>query len=149
MHNFWSVQDQLTSQPNGELYEEHGITRGTLDVPAYSMALAAQPRAPIGGGSRRINHLTDLREDEMAKECAHLDQIQEVMQRAGECEECLKTGDRWVELRVCQSCGHVGCCDSSKNKHATKHFQTVGHPIIRSFGSGKNWRWCYIDHIYV
>lgn len=63
------------------------------------------------------------------------------------CEECLQIGDRWVHLRLCLSCGHVGCCDSSKNKHATKHFRAIGHPVVRSFEPGEQWRWCYVDEI--
>lgn len=61
------------------------------------------------------------------------------------CEECLKMGDSWVHLRVCLTCGHVGCCDSSKNKHATKHYHSTLHPIVRSLESGENWGWCYVD----
>ncbi len=64
--------------------------------------------------------------------CQHLDQIQEVTPSANGCEECLAIGDRWVHLRECLICGHVGCCDSSKNKHATKHFHTTNHPIVKS-----------------
>jgi len=78
--------------------------------------------------------------------CTHLDQIRDVKPRAQGCEECLKTGDRWVHLRLCLSCGHVGCCDSSKNRHATKHFHASGHPLIASLERGEGWRWCYIDH---
>ncbi|MEX0802780.1 MAG: UBP-type zinc finger domain-containing protein [Candidatus Binatia bacterium] len=85
----------------------------------------------------------------MATKCTHLDQIRNVSASAEGCEECLKTGDPWVELRTCQSCGHVGCCDSSKNRHATKHFQATTHPIIKALGPGENWRWCYIDNDYV
>jgi len=79
--------------------------------------------------------------------CTHLDQIREVTPSAPGCEECLQTGDTWVELRLCRSCGHVGCCDSSKNKHATKHFQATRHPIIMSFEPGENWSYCYIDQV--
>jgi uncharacterized UBP type Zn finger protein len=61
------------------------------------------------------------------------------------CEECLRTGDEWVHLRLCEECGHVGCCDSSKNKHATKHFHATRHPVIASFQPGENWKWCYVD----
>jgi uncharacterized UBP type Zn finger protein len=61
------------------------------------------------------------------------------------CEECLKSGDVWVHLRLCLACGHVGCCDSSKNKHATKHFHTTKHPVIKSFEPDEDWKWCYID----
>jgi uncharacterized UBP type Zn finger protein len=63
------------------------------------------------------------------------------------CEECLRSGDTWVHLRLCLSCGHVGCCDSSKNKHATRHFHSTHHPVIRSFQPGENWRWCYVDEV--
>jgi CPA1 family monovalent cation:H+ antiporter len=61
------------------------------------------------------------------------------------CEECLKLGDRWVHLRMCLACGLVGCCDSSKNRHATGHFQTTAHPTIRSIERGERWMWCYVD----
>ena len=85
----------------------------------------------------------------MAKECPHLKQVREVSPSAQGCEECLRAGDEWVELRICQICGHVGCCDSSKNKHATRHFKATGHPIIKPFESEEDWRWCYIDESYV
>ncbi len=81
----------------------------------------------------------------MAKTCSHLDQVRAVSPRTEGCEECLATGDGWVELRMCLSCGHVGCCDSSKNKHATKHFQATAHPVMRSAQPGGNWGWCYVD----
>jgi uncharacterized UBP type Zn finger protein len=61
------------------------------------------------------------------------------------CEECLKSGDRWLHLRVCLDCGHVGCCDSSPNRHATKHFHEVGHPLMASFEPGERWGWCFAD----
>jgi uncharacterized UBP type Zn finger protein len=65
------------------------------------------------------------------------------------CGECLILGDRWVHLRLCLSCGNVGCCDSSKNRHATKHFEDSGHPVMRSFQPGESWRWCYVDDAIV
>lgn len=80
--------------------------------------------------------------------CTHLDHIHDVKPRTPEgCEECLKSGDLWVHLRLCLECGHVGCCDSSKNKHATKHFHHTKHPIMKSFQRGENWGWCYVDQI--
>ena len=85
----------------------------------------------------------------MAKECTHLDQIMEVVPGSDGCEECIKTGDSWVHLRLCLSCGHVGCCDASKNKHATKHYMNTGHPIIRSFEPGESWLWCYPDQLFM
>lgn len=61
------------------------------------------------------------------------------------CEECLGSGERWVHRRMCLACGHVGCCDSSKGKHATMHYQTTGHPVMRSIERGETWMWCYAD----
>ena len=85
-------------------------------------------------------------EREMAQ-CTHRDQIKGVKPNAKGCEECLRMGDRWVHLRMCLACGHVGCCDDSKNKHATKHFQQTQHPIMTSFEPGEDWSWCYVDGI--
>ncbi|HEX2786403.1 MAG TPA: UBP-type zinc finger domain-containing protein [Ignavibacteria bacterium] len=65
------------------------------------------------------------------------------------CEECLKTGDSWVHLRLCLTCGHVGCCDNSKNKHATKHFHATQHPVMKSFEPGEDWMWCYVDNVFM
>jgi uncharacterized UBP type Zn finger protein len=83
-----------------------------------------------------------------AADCTHLDSIQNVQPstQAG-CEDCLRTGGRWVHLRTCMACGHVGCCDSSPRTHATKHFHATGHPIIRSAEPGENWGWCYEDEV--
>jgi uncharacterized UBP type Zn finger protein len=81
--------------------------------------------------------------------CSHWDQIREVTPSANGCEECLKMGDNWVHLRECLTCGHIGCCDSSKNKHATQHFKLTRHPIIQSFELGENWLWCYEDEIMI
>jgi uncharacterized UBP type Zn finger protein len=83
------------------------------------------------------------------KTCTHLDMIRKVTPSAAGCEECLQSGDEWVELRLCRTCGHVGCCDSSRNKHATKHYRTIGHPIVRSFQPGEHWSWCYVDQVYI
>ena len=81
--------------------------------------------------------------------CNHRDQIQTVEASGTGCKACLESGDTWVHLRICLSCGHVGCCESSKNKHAEKHFRQVDHPIIQSFEEGENWAWCYIDQSYL
>ena len=79
--------------------------------------------------------------------CSHSNLVKSVTPSAKGCEGCLKIGDEWVHLRLCLVCGHVGCCDSSKNQHATKHYHTTGHPVIRSFEPGENWEWCYIDEL--
>ena len=82
-------------------------------------------------------------------DCSHLDTMRDVQPHTRGCEECLKTGDTWVHLRLCTQCGHVGCCDSSKNKHATKHFRATSHPIIASLERGEDWKWCYLDEAYL
>ena len=80
-------------------------------------------------------------------ECSHLDQIKMTNTDKHVCEECVKRGDRWVHLRLCLECGHVGCCDSSKNKHATKHYHRSKHTLIRSIEPGEAWVWCYADSL--
>jgi len=87
--------------------------------------------------------------DSATASCLHTDQIIDITPRTRGCEECLRSGHSWVHLRVCLSCGHVGCCDASKNRHATAHFWATQHPIARSFEPGEDWRWCYIDEIVV
>jgi hypothetical protein len=82
-------------------------------------------------------------------ECMHLDQVRAVEPRTpGGCEECLQMGSGWVHLRLCTSCGHVGCCDNSPNRHATGHNRSTAHPIIRSFEPGEEWGYCYPDNRY-
>jgi uncharacterized UBP type Zn finger protein len=81
----------------------------------------------------------------MPETCSHLNQIKFTHADKHVCEDCIKTGDTWVHLRLCLECGHVGCCDSSKNKHATKHFRRAHHPLVRSIEPGENWVWCYAD----
>ncbi|HXH51785.1 MAG TPA: UBP-type zinc finger domain-containing protein [Terriglobia bacterium] len=81
--------------------------------------------------------------------CTHLDQIKIETTDKTVCEECIKMGDSWLHLRLCLTCGHVGCCDSSKNKHATRHFRASTHPLVRSIEPGENWVWCYADDIFV
>ena len=81
----------------------------------------------------------------MADTCSHLDQIHVTSASAASCEDCLAVGDTWVHLRLCVVCGRVGCCDDSKNQHATRHYQASGHPLIRSYEPGEDWWWCYVD----
>ncbi len=80
-------------------------------------------------------------------DCSHMDQIHDVSPDATGCSQCITMGDTWVHLRMCLSCGSVGCCDSSKNTHATKHFQSTSHPIIRSQEPGEGWIYCFVDDI--
>ncbi len=77
--------------------------------------------------------------------CAHVKAIRHVTASAKGCEECLRLGTQWVHLRLCMTCGHVGCCDDSPMKHATAHFHDTTHPVIRSFEPGEAWGFCYAD----
>lgn len=81
--------------------------------------------------------------------CAHVSRVRPVHPSARGCEECLRTGDRWVHLRICMTCGHVGCCDSSPNRHATAHFHGTHHPVMRSLEPGDHWGWCYEDRLTI
>jgi uncharacterized UBP type Zn finger protein len=78
------------------------------------------------------------------KPCDHVPSVLHGPASRG-CEECLAMGDTWVHLRLCVHCGHVGCCDDSRNKHATRHHESTGHAVIRSFEPGEDWLWCYVD----
>ena len=85
----------------------------------------------------------------MSEDCAHIGEVKitRLPESVDGCEECLKDGGKWVHLRICLVCGHVGCCDSSPNRHATGHFEQTGHPLIRSIEPGEQWSWCYVDQI--
>jgi len=84
------------------------------------------------------------------QQCTHLDMVRDVLPRTPRgCEECLKIGGTWVHLRLCMTCGHVGCCDQSPGKHATAHYHATDHPLIRSFERGEGWAWCYVDNLFI
>jgi hypothetical protein len=101
-------------------------------------ALLAPPRP----GSSTCNSLG------MAATCEHLDQIHAAVPEHVEgCEDCMRIGSQWVHLRVCRSCGHVGCCDSSPNRHASAHAASTGHPIMSSLEPGEDWSWCVVDEV--
>lgn len=81
--------------------------------------------------------------------CEHIGEVHvlNLPEPVAGCEECLAEGGRWVHLRMCQSCGHIGCCDNSPGRHATAHNHATGHPIIRSAEPGEDWSWCYVDEV--
>ncbi len=83
------------------------------------------------------------------KKCAHLIAIEDAAPRTTDCEKCANEGLEWVELRACLTCGHVGCCDSSIGKHATAHFTDSGHPIMQSYRTDDEWKWCYVDKMFI
>ena len=113
---------------------------GTLDATARAEA-TADPRTWVDTERRVELHTASN------GACGHLDQVQTVTPSARGCEECLAIGARWVHLRICMTCGHVGCCDSSPLKHATAHFRTVAHPIMKSLEPGEDWGWCFVDEV--
>lgn len=81
----------------------------------------------------------------MAVSCDHADQIQVTETGEHACKACLESGQKWVKLRMCLTCGNVGCCDSSPGRHATRHFEETGHALMRSAEPGEAWVWCYVD----
>jgi hypothetical protein len=83
----------------------------------------------------------------MADECSHATRIRDVVPSALGCEDCLAAGQTWVHLRLCRTCGHVGCCDESPGQHATRHFRATGHPVIEAYDPPEGWGWCYADDI--
>ena len=90
----------------------------------------------------------------MPTPCSHKDMIRfespaEADKAAGACEDCVKMGSRWVHLRMCLTCGHVGCCDSSPNRHARAHAAAEHHPLVTSYEPGETWRYCFEDDVYV
>ena len=82
-------------------------------------------------------------------ECRHAEQIEDVTPSALGCEECIKTGSNWVHLRLCRTCGYVGCCDDSPNRHATAHFRATRHSVIEGYDSPEGRGWCYVHEIFV
>jgi len=80
--------------------------------------------------------------------CTHLDSVAAVAPSSEGCEDCLRIGGRWVHLRMCVHCGHVGCCDNSPNRHATAHWTgNADHPIVRSYEPGEDWWYCYAEDV--
>ena len=115
--------------------ESNNEYNGTLTTPATPGTYSYTTRASLDGVNAPI--------------CSHLDRIEvvDLPETIAGCEECLKIGGRWLHLRMCETCGHIACCDSSPNKHASKHAAEVGHPIVRSAEPGEDWSWCYVDEL--
>jgi hypothetical protein len=101
----------------------------------------------LAGSRRQGRAYHQWRETVMSDECTHTDTIRDVTPSALGCEECLKIGSEWLHLRLCRICGHVGCCDDSPNRHATKHFHATRHPIIEGYDPPEGWGWCYVDEV--
>jgi hypothetical protein len=120
-------------RPGGARRGRYAIGEGAEVVQALHHYVSSNP-----GSQLRVKA-------QMAHRCKHLNDIFDVTPSALGCEECLKTGDVWVHLRLCRTCGHVGCCDDPPNRHATKHFHATGHPIIEGYDPPEGWGWCYVD----
>jgi uncharacterized UBP type Zn finger protein len=92
--------------------------------------------------------LSDTESSSDIMSCSHVGDVRTVNPRTSHCEDCVRTGETWIHLRMCTECGYVGCCDSSKNKHASAHFRDTRHPIARSIEPGEEWAWCYVDQLW-
>jgi monovalent cation:H+ antiporter-2, CPA2 family len=98
--------------------------------------------------ARRVRYEYAMATEQDEAACPHVAKVdRHIKPHTKGCEECLAMGDSWVHLRLCMACGHVGCCDDSKNKHATKHFHQTKHPIMRSLEPGEHWGWCFVDEV--
>jgi CPA2 family monovalent cation:H+ antiporter-2 len=153
------VAEELESivQLFAELVRGHGVPAEEVD--AYEAALRGGGYRALRGEAAAAPPLSEpaipsavdtecVLELKASKTgCAHLDQVRPVTPSARGCEECLRTGDDWVHLRLCMTCGHVGCCDSSKSQHATGHHRSTTHPIAKSLEPGEDWAWCYVDEV--
>lgn len=125
------------------------ILSGVVHIPAgVSLAVIAAIIATAIAASRLLPNRHSQKEGAML-ECDHTDSIRILEPATHVCEKCVALGDKWVHLRLCTQCGNVGCCDSSKNKHATRHFQETQHPVIRSIEPGERWMWCYVDEVVI
>ena len=111
---------------------------------AHRPALVSSPTAGTGKARIDTESYVSLKLPESSN-CSHLGEVRKVLPKSAGCEECLAKGEDWVHLRLCMTCGHVGCCDTSKNKHATAHYHATGHPIMRSLEPGEEWGWCFVD----
>jgi CPA2 family monovalent cation:H+ antiporter-2 len=147
--------EELVPRPDlrlvaGDVLELRGTARAFVSVaPLFRTAADPVPEASAAPVPRRVDTETavTLDADPSRCPCTHLGTLRAVVPTSPGCEECLASGQSWVHLRLCMTCGHVGCCDSSKNKHATKHFHATKHPIARSIEPGEDWGWCYVDQM--
>jgi len=141
--------DDAVLRPGAELALAGTAEAFARGAPLFRPAGGGLPAPPPPARKRATvdtEQVVTLKPADAAK-CAHLAQVRPVHPGSRGCEECLRTGDDWVHLRVCMSCGHVGCCDDSRNRHATAHFTATNHPVMRSIEPGESWGWCFVDKI--
>ncbi|MBD0318946.1 MAG: UBP-type zinc finger domain-containing protein [Gemmatimonadetes bacterium] len=138
---------------SADVLRELGIAPGEVEVHEASLRAPA-PTPPPAAPSEPPTAADTVDPEEVItftptspSTCTHLGSVRPVHPSARGCEECLRIGSRWVHLRICMTCGHVGCCDSSPNRHADRHFQGTRHPVMRSVEPGERWGWCYEDEV--
>ncbi|MEQ9618558.1 MAG: cation:proton antiporter [Deltaproteobacteria bacterium] len=145
---FFELNDQILFSGSAQSFYEFSSLLSSPDLELADSAEiqdSAVRDAPYINTEEFVQPPSDI---DPAK-CKHADKMRAVVPSAAGCEECIKTGDRWVHLRICMTCGHTGCCESSKNKHALGHHHETGHPIVKSLEPGEDWAWCYVDKNYV
>jgi monovalent cation:H+ antiporter-2, CPA2 family len=143
----WPGDEVVLEGPTDAFTRAAPLFRGEA-VEAPEVGEEAEP-ALVGGAAVDTERVVRLDVENLSKRCGHLVEARPVLPSARGCEECLRAGDTWVHLRLCMTCGHVGCCDSSKNRHASKHYPATGHPIVKSLERNEDWAWCYPDEIYL
>ncbi len=111
----------------------------------FASVSVSAPANPTIDTEREVTYVPNVD----ASVCSHLDQIRPVYPSAAGCEDCIRLGEDWVHLRMCLTCGHTGCCDTSKNKHATAHFHDTEHPLMKSMEPFDDWAWCFVDEDYI
>jgi CPA2 family monovalent cation:H+ antiporter-2 len=154
-----ALRDEDAAEPPHVACDLDAVSPRRKAAPAPALAIAAvggsdgvATAAPAAHAfstpaSRAIDTETSIALAGSADGCPHATTLEPVRPRTRGCEECLESGSRWVHLRLCMTCGHVGCCDSSPNRHATRHHHATGHPIMRSLEPGESWGWCYVDQV--
>jgi len=149
-----ALQSNLLVQPGDELVLSGSPGAFVKAAPLFRTDASDETEHATLASSSRLDRddidleqVIELKMNSNSANCSHLGRIHSVTPSARGCEDCLRTGDDWVHLRICMTCGHVGCCDDSKNKHATRHHNETDHPIIRSLEPGEDWAWCYPDEI--
>jgi CPA1 family monovalent cation:H+ antiporter len=113
-----------------------------LDIEESMLTVVSNPEGGRVGAGRRAAETAGALCEDLAR-----DDPTPEPRTPGECEDCLREGTRWVHLRMCVTCGHVGCCDSSPRRHATAHFHDTAHRVIQSAEAGEDWRWCFVHHV--
>jgi CPA1 family monovalent cation:H+ antiporter len=133
----------LDGTRNGELPDE--VSRSLMAM----LDVEESTLDRIGARDDALERVEDLTGHALTGSCDHLRDAPTVAvpHTPGGCEECLRDGLTWVHLRLCLTCGHIGCCDSSIGRHAEAHFHETEHPVMRSIEPGEAWRWCYVDDL--